>query len=249
MLFLLHQAAHVDTLLLGRQPACRAQRRHDVLTACALPMEPIPDLAPDEVCRIVCTGLQRNNEPAPDTGIVRLYNWMTGPGRVSLAPPPPENGMQGKVSLEFFLAEAAGPAIGSLMDCTRFQLVGESTITPGTQTRGGLATQVVEVFNDPIQPPANPEEAALVALLSAPDAYLEEVLAATREGRALPPPPAAGPLPQSKIPPRSRFIFSLEQERRPPLEGCWLLKELYHMKKTAFQKLNEGGEEFDGDDS
>ena len=145
MLFLLHQAAHVDTLLLGRQPACRAQRRHDVLTACALPMEPIPDLAPDEVCRIVCTGLQRNNEPAPDTGIVRLYNWMTGPGRVSLAPPPPENGMQGKVSLEFFLAEAAGPAIGSLMDCTRFQLVGESTITPGTQTRGGLATQVVEV--------------------------------------------------------------------------------------------------------
>ena len=96
-----------------------------------------------------------------------------------------------------------------------------------------------QVFNDPIQPPANPEEAALVALLSAPDAYLEEVLAATREGRALPPPPAAGPLPQSKIPPRSRFIFSLEQERRPPLEGCWLLKELYHMKKTAFQKLNE----------
>ena len=39
------------------------------------------------------------------------------------------------------------------------------------------------------------------------------------------------------------------QERRPPYEGCWLLKELFHMQQTKFQALNEGGEEFAGDDS
>ena len=38
------------------------------------------------------------------------------------------------------------------------------------------------------------------------------------------------------------------QERRPPNAGCWMLKELYYMKKTKFQQLCEGGEEYDGED-
>ena len=27
------------------------------------------------------------------------------------------------------------------------------------------------------------------------------------------------------------------QERRPPYEGCWLIKELFHMQQTKFQAL------------
>ena len=158
---------------------------------------------------MICLGLQKNDEPKEDAGIERLYHWMTGPGRVSVAPPPPTSGLQGKVSLEYFMNEAAAPAIGALMGCTSFKLVGEPTISPGTQTRGELATQMIDVLN---KPPTDPEEIALTAMVAAPDSYLEAVLEAAREGRAPPPAPLTGGG-GSKIPERSRFLFSLEEAR------------------------------------
>ena len=153
-----------------------------------MPMEPTPELGPAEVCKVVCAGMKHVNDPFPDAGLTRLYNWMTAMGRVSLAPPPPKAGLQGGVSLEYFLEEAAGPAIGTFMECTRFGLVGEPTVMAGTQTRGGLATQLIEVHNEQVGPAGTAEEAAMVALLAAPDAYLEDVLAATRDGQPLPAP-------------------------------------------------------------
>ena len=101
------------------------------MRACELPMEPVPGLTAEDACKIICEGLQYNDKPSKDSGIERLYHWMTGPGRVSVAPPPPKAGLQGYVSLEYFMEEAAAPAIGALMDCTRFELVGEPTVTPG----------------------------------------------------------------------------------------------------------------------
>merc|ERR1719502_542638 len=103
---------------------------------------------------------------------------------------------------------------------------------------------MIDVLN---KPPTDPEEIALTAMVAAPDSYLEAVLEAAREGRAPPPAPLTGGG-GSKIPERSRFLFSLEEERRPPNAGCWMLKELYYMMKTKFQQLCEGGEEFEGDD-
>eukprot|EP00964_Phaeocystis_antarctica_P030633 scaffold17318_cov33-Phaeocystis_antarctica.AAC.1 len=107
--------AHADALHLGQPLASR--RRLTAPRACAMPMEPTPELGPAEVCKVVCAGLKHINDPFPDAGITRLYNWMTAQGRVSLAPPPPKSGLQGGVTLEYFLEEAAGPAIGTFMEC------------------------------------------------------------------------------------------------------------------------------------
>lgn len=232
----------IDSLRLLAPPT----RRHsDPRLLLEHPMEPTPELGPVQACTAVCEGLQKNDEPALDSGILRLYNWMTGPGRVSVAPPPPKSGLQGKVTLDYFVAEAAAPAIGALIDCTRFELVGEPTISPGSQTRGQIATQTVDVYN--LQS-SDPEVAALTAMIDAPDSYLESVLAAHREGRAPPPAPVlVGE--GGKIPPRSRFLFKFVQERRPPNAGCWLLEEMFHMKKTKLQEFNDGGEEFEGEDT
>ena len=41
----------------------------------------------------------------------------------------------------------------------------------------------------------------------------------------------------------------LEQERRPPHAGCWFLKEMLPLQLSEFQRLNEGGEEFEGADT
>ena len=109
--------AHADALHLGQPLASR--RRLAAPRACAKQMEPTPELGPAEVCKVVCAGLKHINDPFPDAGITRLYNWMTAQGRVSLAPPPPKSGLQGGVTLEYFLEEAAGPAIGTFMECAR----------------------------------------------------------------------------------------------------------------------------------
>lgn len=190
---------------------------------------------------MICEGLKRNDEPQADAGVVRLYHFTTPMGRVAIAPPPPRSGLQGGVTLDYWIENAASVALGSLTFCTGFKLLGEARITPGSVARGALATQLVEVYNDPLEDASDPE-AALEAMLRGDDAYLEAILQATRDGTALPPPP-----PQARL--RSRFWASLEQQRRPPQQGCWLVKELLPLKKTEFQRLNEGGEEFEGDDS
>ena len=47
---------------------------------------------------------------------------------------------------------------------------------------------------------------------------------------------------------KETFYFSLEEERRPPYIGCWLLKEMMPTATTKLQQLAALGEEFDGDD-
>jgi len=40
-----------------------------------------------------------------------------------------------------------------------------------------------------------------------------------------------------------RFLLSLEQQRRPPLEGVWQLKEAMAMEQSVFQVMNKGSTE------
>jgi hypothetical protein len=89
-----------------------------------------------------------------------------------------------------------------------------------------------------------PEDLALTDALDRP-AVTASILRAVQAGEPLPSlPTRAGGVPQ-----RSRFLVSLEQQRRPPHLGCWLIKELFSMQKSRLQLLNEGGEEFEGPDT
>jgi len=225
-----------------------------------LPDEPRPDLgwSPAETVHAVLLGLQYNDDPEEDDGMKRLYQFLHPRGRVDIAPPPPKAGLQGFVSLEDFLRDAGSPFLGSALLCSGFKLLGEPTITPGGQARGAFATQIIEVYNnhDQAQDTAllasgAQDEAVrtLEALIAAPDDFLQRVLDAMRSGKPPPRLPLGTHQAKVVIPPSARFIIQMEQERRPPLEGCWLLKEFVPMKRTAFQVLNEGGEEFEGADT
>jgi len=207
----------------------------------SLPMEPATELGLDamDTVRVVCEGLQYNDET--DSGVKRLYNFLTPAGRVALAPPPPKSGLQGGVTLEYFVEEAASAALGSLIFCCSVELVGEARVSPGSQARGKLAYQMIEVGNSPLEDGSD-EHASLSALVAAPDEFLAQCIAAARDGHELPPAPATAQI-------KDRFWVSLEQERRPPLQDCWRIKELLPLKKSKWQELNEGGEEFEGDDT
>ena len=207
----------------------------------ARPSTPTDTLDCAETVRVVCDGLRFNDEPHEGAGISRLYEFMTPMGRVKVAPPPPRGGLQGGVSLEYFLEKAGSKFLGELLYAESCDLIGEPKITPGTNTRGQLATQLIEVGNSPLNG-AIDAGPALTALSGAPEDFLEGILESVRQGKALPAPPSSALV-------KSRFWVSLEQERRPPLQGCWLIKEMLPLEKSRLQELNEGGEEFDGADT
>ena len=192
-----------------------------------LPDHPTPELDAIQTVHVLCEGLKCNDWPKADAGVVRLYNYMTGMARVALAPPPPKAGMQGGVELDYFVENAASPALGALIFCTSYALIGECRITPGSTARGDLAYQLIEVGNSPLEDNSD-EASGLRALIGAPDAFLEEVLSAVREGREMPKAPV-------DVAVKQRFWVALEQQRRPPLAGCWLLKEMLPLKKTKWQ--------------
>eukprot|EP00962_Isochrysis_galbana_P004922 scaffold1354_cov111-Isochrysis_galbana.AAC.8 len=114
-----------------------------------LPMEPDPELNFRDAIRVVCTGLEFNNYPTVDAGVIRLYNWMTPQGRVALAPPPPVSGTQTGVTVEYFLEHAGGAALGALLSCSHWDCIGEARMMPPTNAHGALATQMIEVAHAP----------------------------------------------------------------------------------------------------
>lgn len=207
----------------------------------ALPEVPTAGMSAEDTVHAVCGGLQNNDSPKEDAGIERFFHFLTPMGRVSVAPPPPRSGLQGGVTLEYFVENAASKALGALMFCESYTLIGKMRISPGSRTRGCLGTQVVEVANSPLEDESD-ARAALTALVGASDEFLEDILRAEREGSPLPQPPAEACV-------KSRFWFSLEQERRPPHQDCWFVKEIMPLALSKFQELNEGGEEWEGDDS
>ena len=233
-----------SALLLALTPtAWHARVRAPAPRMCGsmLPMEPSPDLGPAQVVNLVCLGLQQSG--ASDEGLERLFNFLTPAGRVAVAPPPAMPGRQGGVERAGVVAEADHPTSAALAVCEKFELIDEPVISPGSIARGRIAQQMVHVWGDPLRDGgrANPE-GALKALLDAPDKHLIALLEA--KGRGTPPPPT--PLSMLRL---ERFVVSLDEQRRPPVQGCWLIKELFPMAKTELEALNAGGEEFEGEDS
>ena len=234
-------AADVDALVIA--PSTYRRRTSTIHSSAAvteLPLEPTDTLDAKQAVWTVCEGLRLNDDPKPDAGVERLYNYLTPMGRVAIAPPPPRSGLQGGVTLEYFLEEGASAALGALIFCSGFSILEEPRISPSGPARGALAYLMIEVGNSPLED-ASDANRALRAMVRAPDAFLEEVLTSVREGTELPAAP-----PEAQI--KDRFEVALEQERRPPHQGCWFIKEILPMKKTKWQALNEGGEEFEGED-
>jgi len=190
---------------LGPRAAVRAARSRGAVAVAAagaeLSMEPDAKLDLLDSIRVVCTGLEFNDYPTRDAGVTRLYNWMTPQGRVALAPPPPKGGTQTGVSLDFFLDEAGGAALGSLLSCSSWRFVGEASLMPATNAHGLLATQIVEVLN-------MPEDLTITDALDRP-AVCEELLRAVKAGEPMPNMPAT----PVRMPRRTRFLISLEQQR------------------------------------
>lgn len=108
--------------------------------------------------------LMKNSEPYGNAGLEVCFNFSSDRCRAA----------QGG-SLEKFIEFADNPTFGSMVDAKSWEIMSTGPIIAGTNTRGAMQTQLVDVT------PGN--------------------------GR------------------KRRFLWTLQQERRPPRQGCWLVHE------------------------
>ena len=104
----------------------------------SLPAEPSPDLSPEGVVLTLCRGLQQNHVPAENASLRRLFRFCTYECRAALTT---RKGYKDPTG-DRFVQHAE---VYTLLGCSEFALVAESTLIPGTPTRGALATIAVDV--------------------------------------------------------------------------------------------------------
>lgn len=88
------------------------------------------------------------------------------------------------------------PALQPFMGAQRIEL-GNATLTPGTMTRGALASFPVLVFG------------ADALGIQHSSGFIRQ---------------------EFGDPPQTNMVIRLEQQRRPPLQGCWLVKEVLDIR-------------------
>lgn len=157
------------------------------------PSFPDPDLDAETVALNCIRSLQWVDNPTPNAGLKRCYNFLTYGCRAAVT------GRRGGKSIEKFIQHGIyAPALQPFMGASRVEL-GMGTYTPAkAPTRGALVSFPVQIFGAP------------VLALQHPSGML-------RSGVA-------------QEPPVTDFVIRLEQQRRPPDLGCWLIYEILDVR-------------------
>ena len=198
---------------------------------------------------------------------MRLYESMTPQGRTYVAPPPPRHGRLDGVSFDYFLENGCDPVF-ALVGCDHYTIV-EINEVSATETRGGLGTVKVRVDSSLTswlnsQRCTRSEGSATVGKgaakrvpLGTGDRALQKIIddevADDHDAPAAPTDEFEAQEPMSGLSagragaPREQqsrtLLFGLEQQRRPPLAGVWLIKEVLPLEQTLFQVINKGSTE------
>jgi len=228
------------------------------------PLEDGMPLGPTEMVDAVCRSLQDNGRSDNNEGYARLYESMTPQGRTYVAPPPPRNGRLDGVSFDYFLENGCDPVF-ALVGCDHYTIV-ETAEVPATETRGGLGTVKVRVDSS-LKSWLNSQrctrsegsvrvgkEAAKRVPLGSGDRALQKVVDDADDDVPATPTdefeaqgPMSGLSASREGAPREQqsrtLLFGLEQQRRPPLAGVWLIKEVLPLEQTLFQVINKGSTE------
>ena len=184
----------------------------DLDTAClealSLPMEASPDLSPTDVVQLLCRGLQHAHTPEQNTGLFRLHNFCTYECRASLT------AREGYKSGPERFAQKAN--LWALPGCHSFEMLGDPTLIAGTQTRGAMATVAVEVCEHACYYFRSGHEGA-----DASEAWVDPLQRGIESSEHASSRSEGGSELRCE-----RYLFRLTQERRPPLQGCWLVSSL-----------------------
>ena len=233
------------------------------------PLEDGIPLGPGDVVDAVCRSLQDNGRGgANNEGFARLYESMTPQGRTYVAPPPPHNGRLDGVSLDYFIENGCDPVF-ALVGCDYYTII-ETAEVPATETRGGLGTVKVRVDSSlkswlnsqrcsrsdgsvtvgkaaATRVPLGTGDRALQKLIDDADDDDDDVPAVPAGDFEAQEPMSGLSASRERAPQREQqsrtLLFGMEQQRRPPLAGVWLIKEVLPLEQTLFQVINKGSTE------
>jgi hypothetical protein len=113
-------------------------------------------------------------------------------------------------SLEKFIQYASNPVFGFLTDASSYSILSVGPIIPSTLNRGAMQTVLMEACQTRFTKTETPSPRATVEPSAAPSS-------------------SNGPTNQ---PERKRFLWTLQQERRPPLQGCWMIHEVIYVRNA-----------------
>jgi len=157
------------------------------------PSSPDPDLDAEEVALNCIRSLQWVDNPTPNSGLKRIYEFLTIGCREVVT------GRMGGKSLSTFVQHSLyAPAFQPFMGASRVEL-GMCTYTPAQAPfRGPLASFPVKVYGAPVL-------------------ALQHMSGMIRSGVA-------------QTPPVIDMVIRLEQQRRPPNQGCWMIYEVLDVR-------------------
>jgi len=129
-------------------------------------------------------------------------------------------------------------ALVGLLRCASFKLLGDVTLLPGTLTRGDMATVIVAV-SEPVgyrfkqsgfARPSRAEQPRWASWIQGDGLSRELEHGALGEDDGV-----------SEHVEAELYRFTLVKERRPPLGGCWLIKEIMPMRHHMLFAGDSGG--------
>ena len=177
-----------------------------------LPEGPALHLTPHDIVISCMVALQENDsaEHVVSKGVEwgRRFNWKFFGGMVRA---------NWHGDIDTFVREAVNNPTG-LANCEWFNTE-EDTIKmlPGTQTRGATCKMIVSVRPfafAPVEQPATPDTGRLI-------------------NPARPRGPALDVVPQPAK--ERKFLWTLQRERRPPQEGCWLISSVLAVDRALYE--------------
>jgi hypothetical protein len=132
-------------------------------------------------------------------------------------------------TLEEFLRYAANPVFGKLVHCDNYKIASIGPIIPGSQVRGDMRTVLVDItkgltVNDVIKE---------VVVSKRNRIPIEERIRqkdAELRGEVLPQEQSYGINRKPTL-----FLWTMQRERRPPRQNCWLVHEVLFVN-NAFQQ-------------
>eukprot|EP00980_Cylindrotheca_fusiformis_P001111 scaffold305_cov110-Cylindrotheca_fusiformis.AAC.29 len=134
-------------------------------------------------------------------------------------------------TLEEFLQYAANPVFGKLVHCENYEIASIGPIIPGSQVRGDMQTVLIEIrkattVNDALSAVVKHQKnrIPIEERIRQKDAELR--------GEILPQASASG---EQKKP--TRFLWTMQKERRPPRQNCWLVHEVLFVNNAYQQTL------------
>lgn len=188
--------------------------------------EPNPELNGLEVATLCMNALQHE---MPQKSLEICFNFSSDRCRAAVGG-----------TLDEFLLYAANPVFGKLVHCPHYTICSVGPIIPGSQVRGDMQTILIEICKE--------EMSVSKALNKAIDDHnsnvqgiskrrpIEERIAemdAKMSGKRIAEPSEAEGARTKPF----RFLWTMQKERRPPRQNCWLVHEVLFVNNAHEQTV------------